>query len=109
MGRYYNAQSFRGPRPALRAEGTRIQTPGLCSWIPGSLPSLSRGSGRGMTKSLLRGRGGRQRVIPETLAQGGLLDLAGSGVGDLLDEHHVVRHPPARDLVLHEAEDLVFG
>src|SRR5438128_1638555 len=60
-------------------------------------------------KESLRGDGGRQRIVPEALAQRDLLDLAGGGVRDLVDESDVVRHPPLGDLALHEAEDLVLA
>src|SRR5207237_8915937 len=46
-----------------------------------------------LVTKLFRRRGGRQHVIPEALAQGDLLDLAGSGMGDLVDDHDVVGHP----------------
>jgi hypothetical protein len=51
----------------------------------------------------------RQPVIPEALAQGGFLDLAGGRVGDFVDEHDVVRHPPFGDLVLHEVQNVVLA
>src|ERR1700737_4343488 len=62
-----------------------------------------------LVTKLLRRRGGRQYVIPEALAQGDLLDLAGSGMGDLVDDHHVVGHPPLGDLALQEPEQLLLG
>src|SRR5262245_40500476 len=70
--------------------------------------TLSHPRARGGSSSL-GGRGGRQDVVLEALAQRGLLDLAGSGMRDLVDHDHVVGHPPLRDLALQEAEQLVLG
>ena len=48
-------------------------------------------------------------VVLEAFAQRRLLDLAGRGVRDFVDEDHVVGHPPFGDLALHEAEDVVLA
>src|SRR5947207_9169182 len=45
-------------------------------------------------------------VVLELLPQRELGELAGRGVRQLGDEHHVVRHPPLRDLAFVESKDL---
>src|SRR5439155_10385454 len=62
--------------------------------------------GRGMS---LCGGGSRQHEILEAFAQHRLLNLAGRGVRDLVDENDLVGHPPLGDLAAHEFEDLVLG
>src|SRR6185295_9160209 len=47
-------------------------------------------------------------VVLELLSQGQLRELAGRGVRQLADEHHVVGHPPLGDLALVELEQLVL-
>src|SRR5262245_1688583 len=56
---------------------------------------------------LRRGRG--QDVVAESIAQDGLLDLTGRGMGDFVDERDLVGHPPAGDLAAHERQDLVLA
>src|SRR5215472_14662945 len=51
----------------------------------------------------------RQHVIPELFPQRDFLNLSGSGVRNLVHEHDVVRHPPARDLAAHECQDVLAG
>src|SRR5215831_14346811 len=51
----------------------------------------------------------RQVVVLEALAQHGLLDLPSGGVGNLVDEDHVVRKPPLGNLALYELENLALG
>ena len=43
----------------------------------------------------------------ELFAQSRFLDLAGRGVGDLVDESDIVGHPPLGDLAVHEGENAV--
>src|SRR5438034_10998293 len=62
--------------------------------------------GRGMS---LCGGGSRQHEILEAFAQHRLLNLAGRGVRDLVDENDLVGHPPLGDLSAHKFEDLVLG
>src|SRR5947209_20191371 len=64
------------------------------------------GTGGGMS---LCGGGSRQHEILEAFAQHRLLNLAGRGVRDLVDENDLVGHPPLGDLAAHEFEDLVLG
>src|SRR5437762_4314318 len=47
-------------------------------------------------------------VVLELLPQRELGELAGRGVRQLGDEHHVVRHPPLRDLAFVESKDLIL-
>src|SRR6266446_81442 len=51
----------------------------------------------------------RQPVILEALSQGRFLYLAGRGVGDVVNEHHVIRHPPIGDLATHKPENVVLA
>src|SRR4030095_4483446 len=51
----------------------------------------------------------RQPVVLEDLAQAGLEDLAGGGMGDRVDEGAVAAHPPLGDLVLEEVDQLVLA
>src|SRR5688572_29508425 len=48
-------------------------------------------------------------VVLELLPQRELRELAGRGMRQLVYEHHVVGHPPACDLALVEAQQLVPG
>src|ERR1700757_889385 len=48
----------------------------------------------------------RKTIALELLAQRGLQDLAGGGMGDAVDEGDVVGHPPLCDLAFHEPEDV---
>src|SRR6266700_1699834 len=58
---------------------------------------------------LPRGGSTRQDEILEPLAQHCLLDLAGRGVWNLIDENDVVGHPPVGNLAAHEFQDLIPG
>src|ERR1700756_759716 len=62
-----------------------------------------------LVTKLLRRCGGRQHIVPEPLAQRDLLDFAGSRMGDLVDNDHIVGHPPLGDLALKEPEQLLLG
>lgn len=42
-----------------------------------------------------------EAVVLETLAQGQLGQLPRGRVGQLVHDHHIVRHPPLGDLALH--------
>src|SRR5262249_22910682 len=53
------------------------------------------------------GDASRQYEILEPLAQHGLLNLAGRRMRDLVDENHLVRHPPAGNFALHEFQDVI--
>src|ERR1700694_4966216 len=59
----------------------------------------------GLQGCAARLRGG-QRVIAEALPEGRLHELAGGGVGELVDENDVVGDPPLRDLAFVELEQL---
>src|SRR5262245_20450575 len=52
---------------------------------------------------------GRQLIVLELMPQHELLDFAGRGVRNLVDEYDVVRHPPLRNLILHEGKDIILG
>jgi len=67
-----------------------------------------RGTGAGKP-ALLRRDGAGQNEILEPLPQHGLENFAGGGVRNLVDENDLIGHPPARDLPLHEPQDLVPG
>src|SRR5690606_11415209 len=49
----------------------------------------------------------RQLIVLELLAQRRLLDLAGRGMRDFIDEGDVVRQPPLGDLALYEGKQLL--
>src|SRR5262245_9725161 len=50
-----------------------------------------------------------ETIVLELLAQGELGKLAGRGVRKLVHEHHILGHPPLRDLALVELEQLLLG
>src|SRR6478672_12735797 len=67
--------------------------------MPGSSPY--------MTEPISLCRGVRKTVALELVAQRGFQDLAGRGVRNALDKDDVVRHPPFRDLAIHESQDVL--
>src|SRR5262245_46457182 len=56
-----------------------------------------------------RGSSTRQDEILEPLAQHRLLDLAGRGMWNFIDENDVVGHPPVGNLAAHEFQDFIPG
>src|SRR4051794_35722672 len=70
----------------------------------GSVPSDG-----GLKPALLRRDGTGQNEILEPFPQHGLENFAGGCVRNLVDENDLIGHPPARDLALHEPQDLVPG
>src|SRR6478672_2286455 len=68
----------------------------------------SRWTGAGKP-ALLRRDGTGQNEILEPFPQHGLENFAGGCVRNLVDENDLIGHPPARDLALHEPQDLVPG
>ena len=68
----------------------------------------SRRTGAG-EPALLRRDGTGQNEILEPFPQHGLENFAGGCVRNLVDENDLIGHPPARDLALHEPQNLVPG
>src|SRR3954447_22800541 len=66
----------------------------------------SRSTGTGKP-ALSRGDGTGQNEILEPFPQHGLENFAGGRMRNLVDENDFIGHPPARDLALHEPQDLV--
>src|SRR4051794_32295723 len=56
-----------------------------------------------------RTSGGREDVVLEAVAQVLLGELADAGLGDLLDEDHIVGEPPLGDAAVEELEDVLLG
>src|SRR5258707_6592745 len=65
----------------------------------------SRASSMRATRSLVSAR--TKLVVLHLLAQRQLGELAGGGMRQLFDEHHVVGHPPFGDLAFVELEQLL--
>src|SRR6516225_3798312 len=79
----------------------------LICWLPGRSGGAELPVSCGENGVSGGGRRSRQDEVLESLPQRRLLDLAGGGMRNLVDKNNLVRHPPARDLALHERQDLV--
>src|SRR5262249_10845292 len=74
----------------------------LCvkAWMGRSSPGMT-------TNAKVPRRGVRKTVALELVGQCGFQDLSGRSMRDAFDEDDVVRHPPFRDLAVHELQDLL--
>src|SRR5450755_3885300 len=98
----------RKPKRTMRIETTDLrQIQGVdCGW--GVLKPLPAQSGAQSGEMLTTSRCGVGKTVGlELVAQRGFENLAGRGVGNAIDEHDVVGHPPFGDLAFHEFQDVL--
>src|SRR5882672_6547360 len=94
---------------ASRSASAAASASAICTYISVVIAFFlsSRASSMRATRSLVSAR--TKLVVLHLLAQRQLGQLAGGGMRQLFDEHHVVGHPPFGDLAFVELEQLLPG